>query len=432
MTRFLFATYSATGHVAPFEPVARELVARGHEVDWYTGERHRDRLLAAGATPVIVRRAATVDAAELDARLPDRAGRTGLDLLRFDVRNVFLAPIPGQVADLQAHLAHRPADVLLADHALSPAALILEERLGLPWASLGVTALMVAGHDLAPFGLGLAPARGVAGRLRNRVLGATVRRVVHAGLDREYHAIRARLGALPIAEGLFDFNPPHLHLQPTVPSFEYPRRAMPQSVRFVGPLLPAAPQGFRLPSWWGELGSGHPVVVVTQGTVATDPEDLLLPALRALAKEDVLTIGVTGGSDPAELGPLPANARVERFVPFAELLPHASALVTNGGYGGLQFALAHGVPLVAAGATEEKPELVARVSWCGAGVGIRAKRPGAQRLRQAVRAVLDDPAYGARALAIAAEMAAHDAPAEAADALEALGSRTRGDLAPLQ
>jgi UDP:flavonoid glycosyltransferase YjiC (YdhE family) len=30
-------------------------------------------------------------------------------------------------------------------------------------------------------------------------------------------------------------------------------------------------------------------------------------------------------------------------------------MVTNGGYGGVQAALANGVPLVVAGATEEKP-----------------------------------------------------------------------------
>jgi UDP:flavonoid glycosyltransferase YjiC (YdhE family) len=46
---------------------------------------------------------------------------------------------------------------------------------------------------------------------------------------------------------------------------------------------------------------------VTQGTVATDPGDLLLPALEALRDEPVQVIAETGGPDPAEL-PAPANA----------------------------------------------------------------------------------------------------------------------------
>jgi UDP:flavonoid glycosyltransferase YjiC (YdhE family) len=37
MTRFLFATMPAAGHVAPLVPVAHELAARGHSVAWYTG-----------------------------------------------------------------------------------------------------------------------------------------------------------------------------------------------------------------------------------------------------------------------------------------------------------------------------------------------------------------------------------------------------------
>jgi UDP:flavonoid glycosyltransferase YjiC (YdhE family) len=37
MSRFLFTTMPATGHVLPKLPIARELAARGHEVHSYTG-----------------------------------------------------------------------------------------------------------------------------------------------------------------------------------------------------------------------------------------------------------------------------------------------------------------------------------------------------------------------------------------------------------
>jgi UDP:flavonoid glycosyltransferase YjiC (YdhE family) len=46
------------------------------------------------------------------------------------------------------------------------------------------------------------------------------------------------------------------------------------------------------------------------------------------------------------------------------LLPHVDAMVTNGGYGGVQQALAHGVPLVVTGDSEDKPEVAARASTC--------------------------------------------------------------------
>src|SRR4030095_4366556 len=87
---------------------------------------------------------------------------------------------------------------------------------------------------------------------------------------------------------------------------------------------------------------------------------------------------------------LPANARVEPFIPFGALLPHVDLMITKGGYGGVQFALAHGVPLIVAGATEEKPEIAARVAWSGAGINLKTKTPSPEQIRAAVRAVLAD------------------------------------------
>ena len=97
---------------------------------------------------------------------------------------------------------------------------------------------------------------------------------------------------------------------------------------------------------------------------------------RALADDDVLVVATTGGPDPAPLRRgLPANVRLERFVPHHLLLPHVDVMVTNGGYGGVQQALANGVPLVVAGDSEDKPEVAARVQWSGAGVNLHTGRP---------------------------------------------------------
>jgi UDP:flavonoid glycosyltransferase YjiC (YdhE family) len=124
------------------------------------------------------------------------------------------------------------------------------------------------------------------------------------------------------------------------------------------------------------------------------------------------------------LGPkqLPANARVERFIPYAHLLPRVSAMITNCGYGGVQLALAHGVPLIGAGTTEEKPEIANRIAWSGVGLNLKSKAPPPERLRQAVRTVLGDPRYRQRAQALQAEIARYDAPARAASLLEQLAA----------
>jgi UDP:flavonoid glycosyltransferase YjiC (YdhE family) len=184
-------------------------------------------------------------------------------------------------------------------------------------------------------------------------------------------------------------------------------------VRFVGPILTvltAAAQPFEEPSWWPELGSGRPVVHVTQGTLDNaDLGRLILVTARALAGDDVLVVATTGGPDPEPLRPgLPPNVRLERFVPHDLLLPHVHAMVTNGGYGGVQQALANGVPLVVAGDSEDKPEVAARVQWSGAGINLHTGRPSPAMVARAVRRVLGRSSYRRRARALRAEIAASD------------------------
>jgi UDP:flavonoid glycosyltransferase YjiC (YdhE family) len=174
-------------------------------------------------------------------------------------------------------------------------------------------------------------------------------------------------------------------------------------------------------------------VHVTQGTATTGTEQLIIPALRALADEAVLVVATTGGKavESLDLDRPPSNARLERFVPHYHLMPHVDAMITNGGYGGVQTALAHGVPLVAAGGTEEKPEVCARVEWAGVGINLKTNRPNPAQIRQALRAVLNGPHYRRNIGRIQADIARHDAPVEAVMLLERLAETKQPVTVPL-
>jgi UDP:flavonoid glycosyltransferase YjiC (YdhE family) len=149
--------------------------------------------------------------------------------------------------------------------------------------------------------------------------------------------------------------------------------------------------------------------------------------MEALAGDDVLVVATTGGPDPAPLRPtLPANVRLERFIPHDLLLPQVDVMVTNGGYGGVQQALAHGVPLVVAGDSEDKPEVAARVRWSGAGVDLRTGRPTPVQLATAVRRVLEQPSFRQRATALQIEIAQTDAGQTIDDVLVELARSARG------
>jgi UDP:flavonoid glycosyltransferase YjiC (YdhE family) len=87
-------------------------------------------------------------------------------------------------------------------------------------------------------------------------------------------------------------------------------------------------------------------------------------------------------------------------------------------------ALAHGIPLVIVGATEDKMEVAARVEWSGSGINLRNNRPSPDSLRKAVREVLANPVYRDNARRIQSDFAQYDAPTRAAELLEALANGT--------
>lgn len=149
----------------------------------------------------------------------------------------------------------------------------------------------------------------------------------------------------------------------------------PAGLRFIGPVS-ATGSTAPLPPWWDDLDGSRPVVHVSQGKLANhDLGQLIGPALKALAGEDVLVVVATGGRPLDALPPLPANARAATFLPYDDLLPRTSVFVTNGGYGGVHYALRYGVPIVATGG----PEVGARIAWSGVGIRFKQETPSPPR-----------------------------------------------------
>jgi UDP:flavonoid glycosyltransferase YjiC (YdhE family) len=397
--------------VAPLLAIARRLVDDGHDVVFFTTQHYQDRVTAVGARFVPL--APEDDVHDLMVVDPAReaSSRRGIRGLKEDLRRIFLDPLPGQFAGILEILCTFKADAIVADVMfLGAFPLAMRPRPKRPAVvCIGVTPLATTSRSTAPFGLALQPGTTALSRVRNTALNWTTEHIVMRDIQQLTQERLAHTGSPPLA-GYFVDLPAKVvdaYLQATVVGFEYPRRNLPDSVQFVGPLLPLPASGFTPPIWWDELRLGRPVVHITQGTLDNaDLNRLLIPASEALGDEDVLVVATTGGPDPDPLrSGLPANVRLERFIPHDLLLPHVDVMITNGGYGGVQQALAHGVPLVVAGDSEEKPEVAARVRWSGAGIDLRTGRPSPHRVADAVRRVLAEPSFGVRARALQAEIA---------------------------
>lgn len=131
-------------------------------------------------------------------------------------------------------------------------------------------------------------------------------------------------------------------------------RAAPYLTRFPAAIDPSpypdtrryrepAPVPRRLPDWWG--GSTDPLVYVTFGTVAgAVGTGAYRAATEALASLPVRVL-VTTGSD-LDLGVMPPQVQVRRWVDQHDVFAAASAVVCHGGSGTALAALAAGVPMV--------------------------------------------------------------------------------------
>jgi UDP:flavonoid glycosyltransferase YjiC (YdhE family) len=172
-----------------------------------------------------------------------------------------------------------------------------------------------------------------------------------------------------------------------------------------------------LPDWWG--GSDMPLVYVTFGSVtgglriAAATYRVALEAVVGLAARVLLTTGPT--LDPRKLGPVPANVRVEAWVPQERVLPHTTIVVCHAGSGTTFGALAAGVPLVFIPLFADQPANARRVTAAGAGlvVGPNADSTGAMvelgpsdvaPLRAAIESVLDHASFAEAARRIGHEM----------------------------
>lgn len=407
MASILFASVPINGHVAPLLSLAREFALRGDRVRFLTGRRFRDQVVATGAEHIPLPAAADFDDRDLSAAFPERDGLSPVRALAFDVEHLFVRPGVPQYARIQEALREEPADAIVVDPAFAAGALLV----GLPAAQRpavvvgGVIPLNLSAPGLAPFGFGLPPLDGVLGRLRNAVLGALVSRVF-APVDRAAREVTEQVHGRGARVLVMDWiRHAEQIVQCAVPSFEYPRAGAP--VRFAGPVASSGLAEHPRPEWWPELDGSRPVIHVTQGTLANDdPAELILPTIEACADEDVLVVVATGGLPASRLGALPANVRVAEFLPYEELMPKTSLMVSNGGYGGVQFALRHGVPLVVAPGKEDKVEVAARTAWSGVGINLRRQRPRPAQLRRAVAEVLREPAYRSAARRLQAEIEA--------------------------
>ena len=413
MGSVIVASPPVFGEMKPLLELAAGLVTRGYSVTVLAGSRFAESVAAVGARYVPL-----PDGADFDDRLllganPERSAMTpGPDQFNWDLIHVFLAGMSAQHEALQQLLEEDPDATLLCNSLFVgawPVALGVPGRRFRKWVTVVANPILIGDDATTATG----PVPGLTGEdavLANRAANDEFNAILEP-TRRAAQLMLDELGATKPMPPFYDamYFLPDAIAALTVPEFDFPRVAPPESLTYAGMLAPRPAADSRKPAWWDELDSARPVVVVTQGTIANgDFSQLVEPALRALADEDVLVVAALG-RDPAGLGIVPPdNARVVEYLPFDELLPRADLLVTNGGFGGTQQALAAGVPVVMCGTTEEKPMIAAHVSYHRVGIDLRTAAPAPEQIVEAVTTILGDSTYRQAARRLSSAYATYD------------------------
>jgi MGT family glycosyltransferase len=395
MPRVVVAAFGDAGHAFPAIALARALRDRGHDVLVETWEDWREDVAAEG----IEFRAAQ----EYKAFPPPAPGSE---------EGASLAAAARALEPLMREF--RP-DVVVSD-ILTVAPALAAELTGVRRATLVPHVYPVHEPGLPFFAFGSQPPRTRLGRAAWRAALPLLVSGLEQGRE-EQNRTRAELG-LPPVERLHGGISEELALVATFPQLEYPR-AWPAGVHVTGPMF------FERPYGDVELPPGDaPLVAVTPST-AQDPEGRLVRvALEALADEPVRVIATVNRPYVDEpLPAAPANAVVTHWMSYSQVLPRADLVVSHGGHGTVARVLAAGVPLVCCPAVGDMAENAARVAWAGAGLMIPWRLTRPRPLRLAVRRVLSDPSFGARAAELAEWSRANDGAARGAELVEALAAR---------
>ena len=391
--RILFTVHPGDGHLRPMAPLARELGRRGHDVRVATSPAFAEAVSDAGLVHAPAGLAWLESAA--DTQFPGFTG-AGPDA---GLATLFGEPSVRLAADVLASRESWAPDLIVRDNT-ELGGWAVAHVLGVPDVVFGVIERL----PLPAMG-------GFAGQL--------------AALRESY----PELAGADVASTYGD-----VYLQPTPPAL-LASQDVPGQV-FTRPTDDGTERA-EAPDWLQDLGERR-LVYLTLGTVFHRRRLLLDALLEALATED-LDVVLTYGAQPAPPR-LPTNVRAAPYIPQRLILPLCSAVVCHAGRGSVLGALAHGVPLVLAPMSADQPVNAAACERAGVAqvlatdelvLGGRAvpitvpERLTVERVRDAVRTVLDDRSYATAAAAVQAQIATMPDVSETAHLVELMAEGAR-------
>ncbi|MEU6996439.1 macrolide family glycosyltransferase [Streptomyces sp. NPDC046465] len=388
----LFVNIPARGHVFPTLAVVAELTARGHAVTYVTVDEFADTVRATGAEVLTY---PSVNPLELVGK-PESGGAPA----------VFLRENIAMLKAIEAHYGAGRPDVVVYDEAAFQAGRVLARKWGRP--AVQSTPSFAFNEHFSFIAKMLEGAEGFT-------------------LTDPVAETEALLTAHGLAGPLDDFlwtrrGPEKRNIVYLTRDFQYEGQTFDDRFAFVGPCL--GERNFL--GDWTPPGDGRPLALVSLGTVHNGNLDFFRAGVEAFAGLEWHAVMSVGDKvDIADLGPLPANVEIHRWVPHRQVLDQASVFITHGGTGSVMESLLAGVPLVVVPQWLDVEPNAARIAELGLGRLIPPDEYDAERLRTTLRELSADAGLPSRMEAMRQHTAGAGGTRRAADVIEAETSPTR-------
>jgi len=391
--------------------LARRLRERGHEVVIFGIADTEARIRATGTEFHLIGASdyplGTLQA--LDQRLGELKGLATFKFTVERVKNTARMVLrDGPEAVRRARI-----DVMLVDEADMGGN--VAEHLGIPYVSIAFFPPLIQDSRIPPFCFSWGGGQSLLSRVRNK-LGMLLLSRVAWPIFSLVNKQRKIWGLKPLKRSTDALSPlAQIAQLPEILEFEIGER--PAVLHYTGPFVdPQLRSTIAFP--WERL-DGRPLVYASLGTLQNGSEEIFRTIAAACAGLDAqLVISLGGGLDPERLGTLPGNPIVVRYAPQLEVVKRAAAVITHAGLNTTLESLAEGVPLVCMPLGNDQPGVAARVAARGAGVVVSRRGLTANKLRAAVRAVLEQDTYRQAARQVQAAMQQVDSLALAADVIE--------------
>ena len=413
MRRIGILSFSSPGHFYPLTALGRRLQSRGHEVVYFQVADLERPIRAAGLEFRQIGRE-DFPPGSIRARDEELSKLKGLAALRCGLRGIE-RKARMLFRDAPAAIRDEGVDSLIVDQ-IEMAGGTVAEHLGLPFVSAAAALPINLDVSVPPVIFPWSHRVGVGARLRNWV-GNAAFEWIFSGVLRTINRQRRAWGLPPArdVDALFS----RLAQVAQLPAaLELPGRRLPPYVHHTGPWTDAAgraPVDFP----WSRLDPGRPLAYASMGTLQNGVLRTFRMIAEACAGLDLqLVISLGGGQDPALLGDLPGDPVVVGYAPQLDLIRRSALTISHGGLNTALESLARGVPMVVLPVAYDQPGVGARVEWSGVGRSIPVGRLTVDRLRDAVRIVLGNPAYRERAGRLQSSIEAADGLNRAADLIE--------------